>query len=1741
MAVKLDTARQTFLKAVQYFPRWMSIRKRPDKAVSGLHLASIIDEQTDIVTELNKFIKEFFLITYVGKESDIVDYVYITQVGSIDVSQSEMVTPAIGLTADPRFWLENQDLYALYQEGYIIISAINLPENESLVYTYNGYKYGGKLQRYHIWNIFDEFAMFLGLERFTESGETNAELLKRCFLVFQNPANSTVKGLQNTIMNCISNDITVEREDIKIEVPNSENMWLADEEYGTIYERLTQLNRDIYRAKSWDIDNWEHNFKQLEYLPHRWDKELEVYQDGTGQMGDLSVTLSQDEEDTTNVTVKGFKKDRAAINEYFHKQNIRGTIDLKLKQYSNVLKPQRVQYKITATPAIRIVPENIFIREQTLVTGTHSFHLQDIVTNAGSVEVTNPGLLTTGKTYELVFTASEDYSDMQIRKLNLVSDSGETNLLTENRLFKFQDGILRYADVLRHITSVNGMKNYVGIVDVDDGVSLSKGVLEGSFTVDVTGCAGRNLRIDSYGEMHDVTEQIDLWTFSGLKINSNKELYSDSRVVSDESATLELDCMGYSYTLKKSDYQGSVVVKVWVNGKANSSLSGLLSEPDVPVVHRFDRMSHVKIVFTKSGEYPFALENVMATKYEINYSLTYGTINQGSKTMVISDDIPKTRQNTLTVTVKNYDVTSPVIRYVHVGPSVAKANYTVRNIVATPGSYLDVDTDCKMSLYEVTGGARNLISNDYSTVKYYTNRSVDDVAYLEINTNSFTQVTSSSKRISKTARNGNIVSYITLAPGERLSMLTITGTMYRDRARRSVKELMGWEDRYNIYVAKNAKGFIVRDSQSGEEWQAFIPKSVFTDANTFTYEGLPEGTVGFFYVNRSKDVVTIANSTDRNFEDTFVGVQNSNEYVAYNEIDMYKSSYGDTENIVISNTFTPIIDMNQLLFYCISDIYNVNNLTAIATFKKFRYSRNNYYGIPYEARERVREVITMAENNTLRSEIIAKLQELNKIYGINIEYSDSLVARLNELLGEGYWSLGQKELFITTGFDFGNSNSYGVAVNSISQMFSISNEIALNRHMTLGESEVDIAQYIIEPPSNMTVIYGETEETVEQAENLIVNEDGFNKLKYSNIANIQAVYVDGREYNNYTVLKEEGIIVWNDVREIAGLFFAVAYEYRIPTGLRYNDLSYLYDMVSYTVDAYIPVEVVSRIPENLEDGDSFIVEFRDPVDYVPQPECTNSNFIATYNNNMVTVQRLYTDNVAIVQAGYYYDNAKEYYYYNHDFYDTVDSFSNVVLHNVKKLDVMFIFMMASANYLPGTAFKDSANYEKLCYVDFDDPRVESSGISRLDIITACESYNSWRSFNMAVTFVDGINGIGMLFRPDDTVAYAVLNLTKYLTPGCLVSMFATNGIELEIYQEIKAGTDSLRKSVFAQPYDKFTLFDNFYGWEAPADIDLSYQYFLVVRGTGVIDDIIVRDGEWIGNQFNLHMKNVDVIDFNIDEFEVSGHQQSLTFDPDGCNLDGLEIARDNTIQIGSNVDYGLTKIWEMQDEYDNCMASTSVARTKGTFITGDTRGWVKTPLFYVENNTSVAEVLVKINNLLMDKTKYFNVTAFVSDEPDGLSRNVGLVQKTNLATFNGSQLSSYMQFQIDMERNRLIDSVEVYARYAEGDRGNLRIENHYSGSITTKIYDTGAENSYKLVKINGVIEHKDYFRLSIRGCKQDATNIVWTDWYQVQLNNDLEVTGYPHVFEGYRLFQFKIDFNSSHVTAKIDDFVLEVV
>lgn len=86
----MDTARIAFLKAIKSFPRWMDIRKRPQKATGSKLLQAIMDEQDNFKVALDKFKSDFFLLSYVGREDTILSEVYVYQIGEVDASTIEM-------------------------------------------------------------------------------------------------------------------------------------------------------------------------------------------------------------------------------------------------------------------------------------------------------------------------------------------------------------------------------------------------------------------------------------------------------------------------------------------------------------------------------------------------------------------------------------------------------------------------------------------------------------------------------------------------------------------------------------------------------------------------------------------------------------------------------------------------------------------------------------------------------------------------------------------------------------------------------------------------------------------------------------------------------------------------------------------------------------------------------------------------------------------------------------------------------------------------------------------------------------------------------------------------------------------------------------------------------------------------------------------------------------------------------------------------------------------------------------------------------------------------------------------------------------------------------------------------------------------------------------------------------------------------------------------------------------------
>ena len=114
-----------FLAAVKKFPRWTNTRRRPIDSNGGKILRSIIEEIEKVEDAIIEYKKDFFLVNYIGREEDLLDYIYIAQVGDIeDLSTFTLQNPAFDVTAEEAEFIADKSL-ALCRDGYVFLYETN--------------------------------------------------------------------------------------------------------------------------------------------------------------------------------------------------------------------------------------------------------------------------------------------------------------------------------------------------------------------------------------------------------------------------------------------------------------------------------------------------------------------------------------------------------------------------------------------------------------------------------------------------------------------------------------------------------------------------------------------------------------------------------------------------------------------------------------------------------------------------------------------------------------------------------------------------------------------------------------------------------------------------------------------------------------------------------------------------------------------------------------------------------------------------------------------------------------------------------------------------------------------------------------------------------------------------------------------------------------------------------------------------------------------------------------------------------------------------------------------------------------------------------------------------------------------------------------------------------------------------------------------------------------------------------
>ena len=1665
-------SREATIKAVENFPRWMDIRKRLNTSDGGKYLQSLIEEQDHIKAAFEEFKSGFFLSHYLGHEDEILCQVYVAHVGRLDGITSN--DSRYEITKDPYLFTDNTKKYALYQGDYILLDPKNVdPDNAIFYYTFEKQIFSAKLEKKDLWNIFDEFALFSSLQRY--EGESNSQLTQRILYSFKRATNGTELGLKNAIINAVMNYESVDPEDIIVEQPNGQNMYLLTETGKTVYDTMSNINKDIAREKIWNHNNWENGFKKMAYIPNVWDVPLNGYQDGTGQRDDLYTILSSEhaESESTDVEVTGYATSTILVNEYIRKQGIKKMIPLQLVQYKNELAAKNIRYRITANTVAQINPNDIFIQELERTSGVFNVNLSDIIIDKGTATEISSGKVEPNKSYTLKFKSRAPYDNMRINKCEFLSNSEQkTNLLTPKNSFKLENDVLYNANVKLHVDKSTELLNARNIRDdASGGITLGPAGVKGSFSLDVSNMNGMPLTVKTRCEKTDYTSNDKFIKLTGgFRLNKNNAEIVCNTGDSTSQVIVEMDCSYLSYDLAlsfSSSSQGTISVMTEIDGEISPQYSGLKTEGKTYEIDP-GGIRHIKVTITKAGLNPVTIRNICASSYRISYSLNKkDIIYMSDGTMKLPTGLGEGAF--LNVVIESFSTFSPVIEYVHVGPSILNDTYTITNFNSgNMGGSFTIDTNCRVELYKTEGGKEILINADYKTNSVYKNDTTDIVT-LYINTDDFVSIKSSSSRIYAGAYRGKITNYITLKPGEKVGVIKIQGEKKLIHSRNSLLSLLKLKRDDKVYISKNAAGFIVLNTGNETELRTVSRKDFNKNTTEYKVEGLPANTSGIFVMDNSRN-----NTSDfiGDFSYFYVELTTTRMHVAYNEIKMLLATMN---NVDLVNTFSPPLDMNELMFYHIDEVNTNDGKKPTVKFTQLR-DRKIYY-----------ENWSLGKNNR----------------GIQVKYD----------------------------IDYSNIDAYQLTINNLNESFTISNTIELKKEYRQDGKNYEIARYIIKPPEDMRISY--SIDTVQ--ENIIAEEDGFNKLYYSNVRKILSVEIDNEKIpvTDYKLLEEAGIVVW--IKNYTGKRAKVIYEYRKPKSLEFKDLSSLYEMVGYSIDAYEPINKKPIVLTGLKEGESREVTINGRTPDKITAKCKNNNFHAIITKSNILIQRYSNAAVAIVHSGYFYDNGKEYFLYEIENQEKINSSENIDARRVQRVADTIRTRQRSSNYVKDTVITNGDHLETTCKIDCvnDSERIDIA--SRLRYISACETYQMWNDFNMDIFIKKGINGNGLFFKARDEYSYAYIDLTPYIKKDTVLSFIADKTIRGYVMKEVLAKDDNMIRSTFATTEAKCIrneqevsyLFNN---------VSQEYRYYLLILGYGMIDDIIVRDKD--EEKERWHRKNMS---FQVEEFAVKNYEACLQFDSNNTVFDGLEIDRDGKIETGAPVDWGVTLVSKLQDKFSSFM-SNGIDLRKNAFYSRDKRGEITSPWIELNSYKAIESLYVKINDMMIDSFKHFDIHLYTAEDSTGYNmREIYFERKKNLVELQPTYLLRYIRVVIELPAKRVINSIEVYARYSEKENGQkLSIPPETNGTLVTKLYNTVATGNYRLEYLDGEVTHPEDIRIWMRGYRQDIEHDAWTKWYECKFNKDL-IFSKAHIFENYQYFQFKIMLLSPDADIKINNFVLKAV
>lgn len=1641
-----------FRQALAFFPKWMNINRRPYTSNQGQILQSIFSEFDRIQDALDDYRKDFFLDQYQGKEDTILSALYAAHTGAFDsLDHVKLLYPFSNFAlTDSIETFQNERKSIYYQDGYLLIRQQFVTSPDVVcAYTYNGFTYGVKWIRMQVWNVFDEFAWFAGLERY--ENETNRQLSLRTRLAFKNRTNVTRQGLINSIQNCVQEyDVP----SVIVEQPTTELMELPDDIYGTVFEHISQINKDLARTKEWDTTYWQNDFKKLDYLPHPWDSSVSIYQNGVGYNDSLKVTTTDAmKEETADITVTGYKKSIRFITEYIQNNNIYKQLSLQLRRYKNILSPINVQYKITATNIESIDPEKITFESYRSTSGRDTFCINDLREDiSDSVTEEKQGTVAPG-TYRVHFTSPSPVGTMQIQSLDLIQGDTKTSYIKPKGQFIMDGNVLINRDVAYYTDSVRNLNVYSNLKDsLDQTMCIEDLSQPATFSFTSDSIHGKYLNIEHGEPVTDISDSSQFISSKGFILDGTT--WTDTSSSTSSELTISLSCTSISFSLLKENdntKQGTIRFTIQ-DGKKNTETY----QWDTPQTfsRTYDTLTTVTILIKKNGNNPVSIGSITASRYLFKVTTDVGDPFKTSMGYIIPDNA-----HTVSGTIQSYDNHVPFIKYIHVGSLLNNAEYVSDDIKVTDNSArLSIRSNCIAALENVT---TKEIIKPFTTYSIYHNKT-EETGYVFLDLSQFVSIALSEPEIYTTSYQGAIRSYIAIPPNSSVSTIQIISTTNQKLESCTLKEVLKDKSYDSLYTARDAKGIIIRKNNEDSIYR--IPRSIFLkNANTFRI--LCPDTIQTAFTQDTNTVSYPGNDTFSGvFQDIYFIPKSTTEYVAYNTATVLQP---DVYHVPLTYTFSPILSPETLAYYVVEDTDNAN-----VSFEKIQDKKTTYTN----------------------------------------------------------WSLGRpaQGLHIHLNIHIDNIENYQAEVLTMKQNFLLSNSIPLQDTYTINDVTVELASYDIVPPDYLSVDY----KTTSCMETIIAENDSFNKLRYVHIVNLLSIETDSGAIrpSDYTLLKDEGIIIWNNP-SLYGQTFHITYAYQKPVSLTFKSLDYLYDTIGYVVDAY--EETGTKEYTGVKDGD--IIPISGEYDRCVA-QCSNDGFLVQVMKDGIHIYANTTDNRVAVHNGWFYDDSgKEYWYFYHKKKETAKQYDGLDLIRTNIINGEIHMGQKTTNYIQNSEM-NGIQADVLCILDFNKNH-HIPEISTLKSLTACDSYAHWYRSNMDVSLIDVETRPALYFTSYEN-GYAVLDITNGVEKNSTLYVDST-GLTVTLAKDVPVNKNHMRKNILAQPVQEINQFYTFTSKERRT------RYYLIIQGNGILRELVFKKNDATGHYFNtIFDRNIDKLHLQVKEKYESGSIVTLPFDSTFSKLDGLEFDRKDTLLMGSDVDYNITLLDTVNFSSCEILNVKYVDGPSDIFMTPeDESGTVLTPIMEVPNYRSLGTLDVVLNTVVSsDKYKGFVGELLCSDSPAGPFVSTFKDTFDNIFSINQRYVKRYIRVQITMPGNRFLDQIAILAEY-NTQKQLPRIHTNLHGTMISKLFDTCASGNYVLKRIL-FSQIKPDVTISVRACRQNDTNTtaVWTAWTPVSFDENGNIERTESVtFRNYRLFQIRVTMNGKAPLLKLEGIQMEMI